>query len=292
MPEAARVGDAHDCPHADGNHPHRGGPIEAPASTSVVTAHRPQARAGDRCHCDGPPDFIVTGSESVYVDGRPAARRGDHTMHNPAGTVREGSASVHIGGRTAGATLGGGGVTSQRACEQAARGRARGSTMQSWGNCGVESVRQLVNLTRGEHPIDETAMLNDVIAHDEARPSSDPARHGTSNAYDNQSTLQRYGVAAGVHRMSFDEVLRAVAEGRGVITAHDTSVLWGPGHSGSHAVLVTGAVYDAEGRLTHVVINDTGAGRCSDNIPTDVFTRALLPVNVVLVTEHPVWRRL
>jgi len=209
MPEAARADDAHECHHVDGNHPHRGGPIEWSLRATVITGHRPQARVGDRCGCDGPPDLIVTGSSSVYVDGKLAARKGDRTAHPPPGAVTTGLASVHIGGRREGAILGGG-VASRRTCEKAAATRASGSTTQSNGNCGVESVRQILNLRRPA-PIPERELLDDAIAHGEAMRSPEPTHHGGATADENVRTLARYGVAARSQEMDFQQIVHAVA---------------------------------------------------------------------------------
>jgi uncharacterized Zn-binding protein involved in type VI secretion len=90
MPDAARVGDNHTCPV------HTGGPIDAPASPNVDTNTVAQARAGDPATCAGPKDMIITGSKTVYVNGIPAARKTDKTVHK--GAVAVGSSNVEIGG--------------------------------------------------------------------------------------------------------------------------------------------------------------------------------------------------
>src|SRR5438105_3347424 len=91
MPPAARVSDTHTCTMIDpGPKPHMvgpvGGPIKPPCSTTVETDHLGQARATDQLQClTPPPNFIVTGSTSVDVDGLMAARQTDKTMHPPPG---------------------------------------------------------------------------------------------------------------------------------------------------------------------------------------------------------------
>jgi uncharacterized Zn-binding protein involved in type VI secretion len=287
MPEAARSDDAHECHFVEGNHPHRGGPIEWVADSTVMTGHLPQARAGDRCRCEGAPGLIVTGSGSVYVDGKPAARKGDRTMHPPPGQVTSGCDTVFIGGRPTGASAGGG-VPARAVCQQAAATRESGDTMQSYGNCGVESVRQILNL-RGREPISETAMLNDVIANGEAGASVERRHHGGSTTEENVRTLTRHGVTAQAREMTFQQILYAVAEGRGVITNHRVEILWGPGEQGRHAVLVTDVNYDSEGRLQSVVINDTGWGECSMRVRPDVFERSLVAGGTTVVTDRPIW---
>jgi uncharacterized Zn-binding protein involved in type VI secretion len=52
--------------------------------------------AGDMCSCVGPPDTIVTGSATVLIGGKPAARMGDLTAHG--GSVVLGLVTVMVGG--------------------------------------------------------------------------------------------------------------------------------------------------------------------------------------------------
>lgn len=114
MPEqAARVSDMHTCPRVEvfpqGNGtvvsvPHVGGPIVAAGSPDVRIAGQSAATVGSMCSCTGggpyaitqPVDLIATGSSTVMINGKRAARRGDHTAHG--GVVAEGEPTVIIGG--------------------------------------------------------------------------------------------------------------------------------------------------------------------------------------------------
>ena len=96
MPPAARVTDMHVCPMVTVLVPHVGGPIIPPCSINVITGFLPQARVTDMCVCVGPPDMIVKGSLSVFVNNLPAARIGDITVHG--GNVVTGFPTVLIGG--------------------------------------------------------------------------------------------------------------------------------------------------------------------------------------------------
>ncbi len=96
MPAAARVGDMHICPAANGPVPHVGGPILPPGAATVLIGGMPAARAGDQATCTGPPDIIVAGSGTVLIEGMPAARMGDSTAHG--GTIALGAPNVIIGG--------------------------------------------------------------------------------------------------------------------------------------------------------------------------------------------------
>ncbi|SON57598.1 hypothetical protein HDIA_4057 [Hartmannibacter diazotrophicus] len=92
---AARVTDMHTCPMVSGVVPHVGGPIIPPCSVNVLTGSLPQARVTDMLVCAGGPDVIVMGSPTVFVNGLPAARLGDNTVHG--GIIVVGLPTVLIG---------------------------------------------------------------------------------------------------------------------------------------------------------------------------------------------------
>ncbi|MBF0332118.1 MAG: PAAR domain-containing protein [Alphaproteobacteria bacterium] len=96
MPPAARILDMHVCPMVTGLVPHVGGPVVAPCVATVLINFLPAAVVGDTCICAGPPDVIVTGSTSVLIGGKPAARLGDGTAHG--GRITMGSPTVFVGG--------------------------------------------------------------------------------------------------------------------------------------------------------------------------------------------------
>jgi uncharacterized Zn-binding protein involved in type VI secretion len=56
----------------------------------------PAARKGDMMVCIGPPDSIKSGSGSVKINGKPAARMGDDSSHG--GKIVVGNPTVLIGG--------------------------------------------------------------------------------------------------------------------------------------------------------------------------------------------------
>ena len=147
---AARNTDRHVCFRVTGVVPHVGGPIKPPASPSVETNMLPAARVTDQLQCAGSPvpDFIVTGSTSVMIDGLMAARQTDKTMHGPPGNIAVGSPDVDIGGPVGGATLGNP-KAGNTTCQLAAGGRTSGGTFQSYQNCGVEASRQVINRATG-----------------------------------------------------------------------------------------------------------------------------------------------
>ncbi|WP_207515221.1 M35 family metallo-endopeptidase [Longitalea luteola] len=83
---------------APGGVPHEGGPITGPGSSTVFIEGVAAAVAGDNCMCVGAMDTIISGSGSVYIGGKPAARNGEQCAHG--GNVLSGSGTVFIGGRT------------------------------------------------------------------------------------------------------------------------------------------------------------------------------------------------
>jgi uncharacterized Zn-binding protein involved in type VI secretion len=289
---AARVTDPQVCACPTPN-PHGGGPILPPCSLNVVTNALPQARATDQAVCPGPPNFIVTGSSSVMVDGLMAARMTDKMMHPPPGMIVLGSTNVIIGGPTAGATLGNlAGATA--GCTAAASSRTSGNVSQSYNNCGVESSRQIVNQATGAG-IGEDALLDQSTKNGDA----DTARHrsdsgGTSPAQ-RRDILATNGVPSTLQDPTTQNIAQAVAERKGVITSHDVSVFWPPPgqagtpQTGGHAVVVTAVGYDANGNLATVTVNDTGWGICGSTYPAARFQSSLRPGRQMNVTTNPVW---
>ncbi len=96
---AARIKDMHACPMQTPGLPpipHVGGPIIGPGAPSVLIGSLPAALLGDMMVCVGPPDTISTGSSTVMICGKPAARMGDKTAHG--GSIVLGLPTVMIGG--------------------------------------------------------------------------------------------------------------------------------------------------------------------------------------------------
>ena len=90
----ARIGDMHLCPAVTSKVPHVGGPVLS-AQTSVWIGGERASRLGDNAVCIGPIDTISSGSSSVLIEGKPAARTGDTCEHG--GYIQGGCSSVLIG---------------------------------------------------------------------------------------------------------------------------------------------------------------------------------------------------
>lgn len=98
MKPAARITDMHICPMVTPGTPpipHVGGPIVGPGIPNVLIENMPAAVLGDNCVCVGTPDAISSGSTTVMIGGKPAARMGDATAHG--GSIILGSITVLIG---------------------------------------------------------------------------------------------------------------------------------------------------------------------------------------------------
>lgn len=94
---AARVRDFHFCPLFSGSVAHAGGKIEEPGIISVMIGGKAAAVVGTICTCAaGGPHAIKSGSQSVLIEGRPAARVGDPTAHQ-GGMIITGCGNVIIG---------------------------------------------------------------------------------------------------------------------------------------------------------------------------------------------------
>ena len=97
MQPAARLGDMHVCPLADGPKPHVGGPILPPCVPTVLIGGLSAAPGlGNPVTCVGIPDATLQGSATVLVQGRPLVRMGDSTLHG--GKIVAGYPPVLVGG--------------------------------------------------------------------------------------------------------------------------------------------------------------------------------------------------
>ncbi len=299
MPFAARISDVHICPNCTPQ-PHGGGPIMPPGSPMVQSNGLSQARATDPCMCmSAPMNFIVTGAELVLVDGLPAARMTDKTMHQPPGTIVTGSPNILIGGPTVGVTLGGV-QSSKAACAAAAATRhTPGSPRQSYGNCGLEAWRSAINkqrAARGLPPVTEDELLQRAHALNAAGndPVNKPWAYGATSVGDRTKVLNDPNIGLPASRGPSDpaSIQQAVAEKRHVsASVHPT--YW-PGATAkneewNHEIAVTGVEYDANGHPVAYIINDSALGQCGMRVPAAAFERALIPGAPTTVSDKPVW---
>lgn len=299
MPEpAARVGDNHNCP-CPTPQAHVGGPVDPPASANVDTNSKGAARATDKLTCTGVAvkNFIVTGSLTVEINSKMAARKADKTMHPGPGEITVGSDNVLIGGGTGGATLGNP-TQGEQMCQNARAGRHNpGSIQQGYQNCGIESTRQIINQATGGN-VTEDQLFQQALQNGDAvtaqtgkwpfRQDDIPNSGGTYD-WSWPNIAGHHGVAMHNEAQNMGNLAQSVAEGKGVVTAHDVAVLWGPGNNGGHAITVTGIEYDANGNPQTVIYNDTGWGACSARLDAATFQSSFLGGFQMGVTDNPIF---
>jgi uncharacterized Zn-binding protein involved in type VI secretion len=94
---AARMNDMHTCPAPmeSGTGTHVGGTITVAGLRTVFINGVLAATAQDMCICPGSPNMISSGSTTVLINGKPAARQTDPTAHG--GQISMGSPNVLIG---------------------------------------------------------------------------------------------------------------------------------------------------------------------------------------------------
>lgn len=297
MPDAARVDDNHVCP-CPTPQAHVGGPIDAPASTNVETNALGAARATDKLTCTpvSLKNYIVTGSTTVEINGKMAARKTDFTMHPGPGAIDEGSPNVEIGGATGGATLGNPDAGGQM-CRDAANGRTSGRTQQSYQNCGIESTRQIINQATGQN-ITEDQLFDEALDNGDANrvttgkwpfQQTDRFNSGGTWSWSWPNIAGRHGVAMHNEDQNIQNLSQAIADGKGIVTAHDVAGLWGPGNSGGHAVVPTGIEYDANGQPKNIIFNDTGTGQCQNTVPVGQYTGSFLGGFTMGVTDNAIF---
>jgi uncharacterized Zn-binding protein involved in type VI secretion len=96
MSNASRISDSHTCP-VSGPIPHVGGVVQGPGVPSVLIGNLAAATAGTLCACAFVlPNAIASGSTTVVIGNKAAARVGDPTAHG--GVITSGCPTVVIGG--------------------------------------------------------------------------------------------------------------------------------------------------------------------------------------------------
>lgn len=273
------------------------GPAPVTGSTPQVTINGlPAVRIGDAFPCGGCANRVQTGASTVTLRGEPAARLTDKTDHG--GTLILGSPNVVIGGPSGMGSFGGG----KSVCQAMANGRTSGKTKQSYGNCVLESVRQVIHRATG-NPVSEDEILRHALTKPDVKNAPGTSGHGGANGEIGRQILEDFGVPAerlpADEAATLDDVRTAVAERRGIVAFVDPHV-YAPKlypDAACHAVHVTGLELDKDGHVVAVILNDTGSGTCGLRVPAQTFANAMreLPTEKhrggasLLVTKGAVW---
>lgn len=279
--QAARDGDPTLCRH------HAYG-LKTVATRGVNVNGRPAAKALDASGCAG--KLVVTGSGTVTINSRPAARAGDLTTD---GAIFGGSGNVVIGGPRTGVTAGN--FEAQKvACQNAAKTRTSGGTDQSYGNCGLESWRNVINKQRaaqGLPAVTEDELLHKAVAMGLAGddPVNRPWAYGATSADGRTEILQAYGIELETAPQSVESIRQAVESGRAVSMSL-TPYHWGAYVNSDwlHEVAVTGIEYNASGEVAAFIVNDTGLGTCAARIPIADVQKGMADLPMT-VSKQPVW---
>lgn len=176
---------------------------------------------------------------------------------------------------------------------------------QNYGNCGIQSAGQMISAKSGK-PVDEDALLEESIAKNDAEDvwfgrlrrkylgQKQPTAGGTNYAT-RANIMKRHGVETEDVEMTRANLGDAIRQNKGVIAAVDAGVLWNDTEAvgGGHAVFVYDGDFDANGNLTHVYINDTGANDKGRKMTADEFFKAAeargSPGNRFNVSKDPLW---
>lgn len=281
---AARFSDQHRCLIEA----HGVGLILAPCEPTSEVEKFGHARVTDRANCKGPVGVIVTGSATVIVGGQMATRKGERSMHGGE-IIPPCSPTKLIGGPSAGAVVGdieGGKQDCKNISAKGPGGRESGSTQQSYSNCGLESARQFIN-SASETPLSEDELLEQAVLNDMA--SLDPDTLGGTSIESIASVLDENGVDTAMSPGEWENVLQAVCDGWGVITAHEVSDLYESVDDGRHALRVIGIKFDETGAAKTVFTNDTGvaSGNCGRSVPAGQFASSLVKDHSMVLINPP-----
>lgn len=258
-----------------------------------------------------PPHAIgvdIEGSPTVLVNGFRQARQGDKLLEAIGGTgsITGGCPTVLVGA----AGIVGNVPAGQAACVAARSGRnpppgavdPNGNQLQpntagqSYNNCGCETSRQVINQATPANISQETLLNQAMTGGQASQVPGNLYLSGGTGPQGRQQLLANNGVSSHLEDRTMGNLESSVAAGRGNIVVVDSQTLWTNGttapSTGDHVVVVTGVEYDDNGNVKSVIINDTGAGTCSQKVPLNVWNQATSPAignwqnNV---TDNPIW---
>jgi len=175
---------------------------------------------------------------------------------------------------------------------------------QHYGNCGIQSVGQVIAGASGTKP-DERAMLDQAVKDGNAddvflgrvrRALFDEKNDdsGGTNAKQRKAILAKNGVDSKIVKTTRENLAMAIRGNKGIVANADAGELWNDTQAsgGGHAILVYDGDFDENGNLTHVYINDTGQGEQGRKMTIDEFmaaTDAKVGGSSLNVTKDPIW---
>jgi hypothetical protein len=179
---------------------------------------------------------------------------------------------------------------------------------QRYSNCGLQAIEQIIHQAGGRAINEEVFLMNSVAQGlaqrgdgkkgpgpvDWRDVEKNPLAWGGTSQYSLQKNLANYGVPSQVVDMTSKNLKEAILGRKGVVAEVDVSELWKPtSQSGGHAINVVDGVFDKDGKLTGVVINDTGTGQQGRVVPLKDFIDAAMAhpsgAPKLVVTDNPIW---
>ena len=295
-----RAGDATVCPG------HGGGSAADEPSTVHVNG-RPLRRIGNAIGCGPSADKLSSGASLVLLGGRPVGRVAERTQHN--GVVMGGSPNVIVGSPSAYGCA----AQLSATCKAMAAGRPTNQTNQSYSNCGIESMRQLLHqagIHKGEDELLDRMELHYISAPVRAArtfsggdslrgklPGDDPSygrgSFGGSYPDEQAQALTELGLPTSTQPTTPEGIEAAIREGKGVIINVWAGDIWPPSAGfkpgkGAHSITVSGIEYDDQGHVASYITNDTGLGSCGRRVPASKLNHAFMGIPMA-VTDGPLW---
>jgi Domain of unknown function (DUF4157) len=153
---------------------------------------------------------------------------------------------------------------------------------QSYENCIPQSSQQMTRASTGKK-------LSEAEMEEIAWKTTDYDRNEGTTIRMAPNILHSQGVESGLYLNNAENIQIALDEGLGVMSHHDVRGLWGHEEFGSHAIHPIGLVRDAEGNVTHYIVNDTGLGYAGQKIPAKQFEDSLIlhPNYPATFTDQP-----
>lgn len=219
------------------------------------------------------------GSGTVLIGCMPAARLFDKTAHG--GSIVFGAGTVLIGDFAA--------IGSRKVFP----GR------QHYGNCGIQSSKQIIHQATGANP-NEDVILSVALSGGYAENNIINSKRGSTGATGRQGLLQEYNVSSIViDKPNKDDLAAALKEDKGIIANVDAGKLWNdPEYVGSgHAIVIIEGDFNEKGELTHVYINDTGTAQQGRRLSINDMLEAMrarqndkgISSYQINVTTDPIW---
>jgi|GEM_PF-1724925 len=190
--------------------------------------------------------------------------------------------------------------------KRAAAAKAIWPGQQSYNNCGVMSSAQIIGQATGTVPNEDTITRRAIDQGWAGSPNvigpNDPipfAAGGTSST-DRQSIMNDAGVPSTIAPYSREALAQALWDRKGVVAnLHTDGASWWKNSdgtsrgSGFHAIIITDGVYDKKGRLTSIIINDTGVGMQGKVVSIEDFEKSVAArgnnPGQLNITNNPIW---